>query len=297
MPKRCRDLGKDVRRGAPAHEPLSESDAGILADACDEWASACVCISGSVAAVKAPELVLGLLVQGISVDLVTTEAAQNLLEVDYRGSQPWARLKSLAAATRLDNARSSAGTHSSNSPCSRDVGSTCRPSLHLWSDTDEWDGYNAVGIDSVLHIELAKRNRLLLIAPLCANTLATAALGLCGNLLGSVLRAWYYDLEPSFADAIAARHGIHAVEKPVIVAPAMNSFMWHQRITGTHLAALKQRGIQVVPPISKLLACGDTGTGAMAEVSNILTVAINALKRHVAAEHEAAQQGKPPFAP
>eukprot|EP01052_Picozoa_sp_SAG31_P019981 SAG31_NODE_1482_length_8175_cov_4.484398_2_plen_55_part_00 len=49
--------------------------------------------------------------------------------------------------------------------------------------------------DAVLHIELAKRNQLLVLAPLCANTLANIALGLCPNLLCSLVRAWHYDLD------------------------------------------------------------------------------------------------------
>ena len=52
-----------------------------------------------------------------------------------------------------------------------------------------------VGKDPVLHVELAKRNQVLLVAPLCANLLAQVALGFSGNLLSSVVRAWYYDLE------------------------------------------------------------------------------------------------------
>merc|ERR1712070_1295937 len=54
--------------------------------------------------------------------------------------------------------------------------------------------YSTVGDDEILHIELVKRNHLLLLAPLGANTLAKAALGLCDNLLTAVLRAWPYDL-------------------------------------------------------------------------------------------------------
>ena len=83
----------------------------------------------------------------------------------------------------------------------------------------------------------------------------------------------------------------------MLVAPAMNTFMWHQRITATHLAALEERGVHVVPPISKLLACGDTGVGAMAEVIDVVDAAVARLKAYAAAEAAAAAAGKPPFVP
>lgn len=45
------------------------------------WASVCLCASGSVAAVKAPELAERLLRQGVSVDLVVSQSAERLLQV------------------------------------------------------------------------------------------------------------------------------------------------------------------------------------------------------------------------
>ena len=92
-------------------------------------------------------------------------------------------------------------------------------------------------------------------------------------------------------------YGAHCVSRPVLVAPAMNTFMWHQRITSTHVAALRARGVLVVPPIAKKLACGDTGMGAMAEVGAIVEAALGALRRHADAEHAAAREGRPTFVP
>ena len=262
-----------------------EPDDGV---AC-AWTSALLAVSGSVAAVKAPELAAALLHRGVSVDLVLTESAHKLLQASYRGKKPWEVLQALTSAfAPPDGGDSAAGGESQPEQ---------RPSLRIHRDSDEWAGYTAVGTDTVLHIELAKRNKLLLIAPLCANALAAAALGTCTNLLGSVLRAWYYDLEPSFAAPLAERYGAHAVERPVVVAPAMNTFMWHQRITGTHLAALEARGVRVVPPVSKKLACGDTGLGAMAEVAEVVEAAVGLLREHAAAEAAATRAGLPAFIP
>ena len=304
-----------------------------------EWASACVAVSGSVAAVKAPDLASALLSAGVSVDLVLTEAAHSLLQSAYQNRQPWAALQALAAAHAppIDAVDANASTleppkrfkkgdvrSSATAAAAAAAGSMADPyqggsstaaaaaadaavdqpqgerlaTLRIHHDADEWRGYNTVGTDPVLHVELAKRNSLLLVAPLCANTLAQAALGLCGNLLGSVLRAWYYDLDADFATPLAERYGAHCVNKPVLVAPAMNTFMWHQKITGTHLQTLEARGVTVVPPISKLLACGDVGVGAMAEVRDVAAAALAALRAHVAAETRAlGAEGKPKFRP
>jgi phosphopantothenoylcysteine decarboxylase len=53
------------------------------------------------------------------------------------------------------------------------------------------------------------------------------------------------------------------------VAPAMNTFMWDSPFTSEHLFKLRKIGVKVVPPVSKALACGDIGTGAMASPVDI----------------------------
>jgi len=56
----------------------------------------------------------------------------------------------------------------------------------------------------------------MLVAPLSANTLAKFSQGLCDNLLSSVFRCW--DMRKESV-------------KPVIVAPAMNTFMYEHPLT------------------------------------------------------------------
>ena len=146
----------------------------------------------------------------------------------------------------------------------------------LYTDDDEWSRWRRVG-DEVLHIELRRWADALVIAPLSANTLAKVrthascrlsarrsppapddnesacyqvAGGLCDNLLTCVVRAWDYS-------------------KPVYVAPAMNTFMWDNPFTARHLAVLRDLGMSIVQPVTKRLACGDYGNGAMAEPSEI----------------------------
>ena len=156
--------------------------------------SICVGVSGSVAAVKAPDIAAALLAAGVDVDLVVTEAAHSLMQAQYRGEQPWAKLQALAAShLRLSPPQES----SSRKRARKGASESTPPLLRIHRDADEWSEYGVVGKDPVLHVELAKRNQVLLVAPLCANLLAQVALGFSGNLLSSVVRAWYYDLEVS----------------------------------------------------------------------------------------------------
>lgn len=53
------------------------------------------------------------------------------------------------------------------------------------------------------------------------------------------------------------------LESALQVAPAMNTFMWDSPFTSQQLGKMQQLGVLVIPPVSKALACGDVGTGAM----------------------------------
>ncbi|KAJ3054462.1 hypothetical protein HK097_001755 [Rhizophlyctis rosea] len=122
----------------------------------------------------------------------------------------------------------------------------------VFTDENEWESWKKVS-DPVLHIELRNWADIMVVAPLDANTLGKLANGACDNLLTSVLRAW----DP---------------ERPVVLCPAMNTFMWNHPFTAKHLQHLE--GVlryRIVPPISKTLACGDVGIGAMAEPRDIAT--------------------------
>ncbi|KAI8334753.1 flavoprotein [Chlamydoabsidia padenii] len=122
--------------------------------------------------------------------------------------------------------------------------------VHL--DEEEWSTWKKKS-DPILHIELRKWADIMVIAPLDANTLAKLANGLCDNLLTSIVRAW-------------------DTSRPVLVCPAMNTNMWVHPFTSKHLAVLKDTfNFKVMAPISKTLACGDTGVGAMAEPTTIAT--------------------------
>lgn len=145
-------------------------------------------------------------------------------------------------------------------------------------DEDEWPRRSTGGRydrgDEVLHIELRKWANLFLVAPLDANSLAKFAHGLADNCLTSVWRAWDFT-------------------KPVVLAPAMNTFMWDNPHTSRQLrgiatdfgaahipgsfpagqlvAHINERcpRLKVVGPVAKELACGDVGMGGMASVEEI----------------------------
>jgi len=118
------------------------------------------------------------------------------------------------------------------------------------TDEDEWRCWEGRG-DPVLHIELRRWADLCLVAPLSANSLAKLSHGLADNLLTSVLRAWDFS-------------------KPVAVAPAMNTLMWDHPATSQQLSVLTQWGYTVIPPVVKILVCGDQGNGAMASLETIV---------------------------
>ncbi|KAL0361848.1 UNVERIFIED_CONTAM: Phosphopantothenoylcysteine decarboxylase [Sesamum radiatum] len=129
----------------------------------------------------------------------------------------------------------------------------------LYTDEDEWSSWKKIG-DSVLHIELRKWADIMVIAPLSANTLGKIAGGLCDNLLTCIVRAWDYT-------------------KPMFVAPAMNTFMWTNPFTERHLMVIDDLGISLIPPVTKRLACGDYGNGAMAEPSLIYSTVVALVMR------------------
>jgi phosphopantothenoylcysteine decarboxylase/phosphopantothenate--cysteine ligase len=89
----------------------------------------------------------------------------------------------------------------------------------------------------------------LVIAPLSANTLAKLANGLADNVLTQL--------------ALAFRG-------PVLVAPAMNARMWEHAATQANVAALRERGVQLIGPEEGELAEGETGLGRMSEPEAIL---------------------------
>lgn len=104
---------------------------------------------------------------------------------------------------------------------------------------------------SIKHIDVAKETELLLVAPASANTIAKLAHGLADDMLSAV--------------ALAIPAGV-----PKLIAPAMNTNMYLNLATQDNLEKLARYGYQEIKPREALLACGDFGTGALAELDVIL---------------------------
>lgn len=108
----------------------------------------------------------------------------------------------------------------------------------------------------VEHISLAKKADLFLIAPATADIIGKIANGIADDMLSTV--------------ALAMR-GI-----PMLIAPAMNTRMYESPAVQENLSRLKKFGYRIIEPREALLACGDTGRGALADIDTILlTVAEN----------------------
>ena len=48
-------------------------------------------------------------------------------------------------------------------------------------------------------------------------------------------------------------------QRPLLYCPAMNTYMWNHPLTSSHVHTLTELGYTQVPPVTKLLACGDQG--------------------------------------
>lgn len=106
--------------------------------------------------------------------------------------------------------------------------------------------------EDVIHVELAERADVIVVAPATANLIAKAAAGMADDLLTAVL------LEHS---------------GPLVIAPAMHTGMWDHPATQANVATLASRGARIVGPAAGPLAHGDEGTGRMAEPSDIVAAA------------------------
>lgn len=106
------------------------------------------------------------------------------------------------------------------------------------------------------HIRLSREADLVVVAPATANLLAKMAAGIADDLASTALLA---------------------TDKPVLVAPAMNTMMWDHPATQANLSTLAARGVWRVGPGSGELACGEVGAGRMAEPAEILAAIESAI--------------------
>lgn len=120
------------------------------------------------------------------------------------------------------------------------------------------DMFEEITPSEVKHISLAKKADLLLIAPATANIIGKIVGGIADDFLSTVTMA-------------AAGH------TPVYIAPAMNTNMYENPIVQENIQKLTKLGYHFIEPKASLLACGDLGKGALADVEEIVAVVEQAL--------------------
>jgi phosphopantothenoylcysteine decarboxylase/phosphopantothenate--cysteine ligase len=108
------------------------------------------------------------------------------------------------------------------------------------------------------HIRLSREADLVLVAPASADILAKMATGQAGDLATTALLA---------------------TNKPVMIAPAMNVEMWNHPATQANIATLESRGVLRVGPASGDLACGEFGSGRLAEPAEIIASVVDFLEQ------------------
>lgn len=108
----------------------------------------------------------------------------------------------------------------------------------------------------VEHISLAKAADVFAVAPATANFIGKAACAIADDMLTTTFLA---------------------CKAPKVIAPAMNTAMFENPVVQQNLALLKARGAVIIEPACGHLACGDTGKGKLAEVSEIEEAILNQL--------------------
>jgi len=99
------------------------------------------------------------------------------------------------------------------------------------------------------HIELSRSADLILVVPATAQLMAKIAHGMADDLASTLLLA---------------------TDTPVMIAPSMNVRMWDHPATQRNLTTMQKDGVKVIGPNQGEMACGEFGSGRMAEVVEIV---------------------------
>lgn len=112
--------------------------------------------------------------------------------------------------------------------------------VDMFEDPKTWE---------VEHISLAERADVFVIAPATANVIGKIANGIADDMLTTT---------------------VMATKAPVLIAPAMNTNMYENRIVQRNIEFLKTFGYHFVEPDSGRLACGSVGKGKLADTEKIV---------------------------
>ncbi len=131
--------------------------------------------------------------------------------------------------------------------------------LQSFAGTEVIDDFFSVeGRLTPIHIELAKKADVLVVAPASADIIAKLAHGLADDVLSCT--------------ALAS-------EAPLVIAPAMNEKMFMHPATQENIKILKERGAVIVQPVRGHLVCMDQGMGHLAQEAAIMKAVQLALSR------------------
>jgi len=113
------------------------------------------------------------------------------------------------------------------------------------------DMFEPVKENAVDHLNLADWCDVFILAPATANTIGKIVSGIADNLLTTVIMAL-------------------PKEKPVIIAPAMNTNMWENVVVQKNIETIKTfKNYHIIDPGTGLLAEGKEGKGILADIGEI----------------------------
>lgn len=112
------------------------------------------------------------------------------------------------------------------------------------------DMFEEITPREIKHISLAKKADLCLIAPASANIIGKLANGIADDMLSTVVMAMS--------------------NVPIFICPAMNTNMYNNPIVQKNIKMLSDYGYNFIEPREAVLACGDLGKGALADVDLII---------------------------
>ena len=111
--------------------------------------------------------------------------------------------------------------------------------------------------EKMLHINLSRKNDLIVVCPSTANTIAKFANGFGDNLASTTLLA---------------------ANKSIIFIPAMNSMMWNNPLNKKNVQYLKSIGIDFIGPKIGRLKCGEYGMGRLEDIKHIVSMLISRIE-------------------
>jgi phosphopantothenoylcysteine decarboxylase / phosphopantothenate---cysteine ligase len=112
--------------------------------------------------------------------------------------------------------------------------------------------------ERIPHIRLVREADVAVVVPATANVISKLAHGIADDLLTTAL--------------LAARI-------PIVIAPAMNDAMYENEATRVNLAALRDRGYEIVDPEHGFLAERESGIGRLASEERLLAAIVRVLAR------------------